>query len=97
MARVFRNANGAAAHMPGVGPLLDKAAEEILGRARANAASHVRSGQYQASLGISRGKLDRYVYSDDPQAIPIEFGHVTKSGRYVPGQHILIDALHGGG
>ena len=43
------------------------------------------------------GVKDRMVYSSDPAAVPIEFGHVTSSGRVVPGQRILLNALYGSG
>lgn len=85
------------AHMSGIQPHLDRVAQQILGRARANAAAHAQTGEYMASLGVQRAGIDRLVYSDDPAAAAIEFGHVTrgKTPKYVRGQRILLNALYG--
>jgi hypothetical protein len=83
---------------------LDEVAAGILSRARALAATHIKSGDYYASLGVDtvRGKggvTDRQVYSDDKGAGWIEWGHVelTDEGpKRVAGQYILTRAAQGG-
>lgn len=34
-----------------------------------------------------RGVQDQTVYSDDPAALSIEYGHMTPAGNYVSGHH----------
>lgn len=98
--RVFKGAGTNVAKLPGVQAELDKGAQKVLVRAKANAAAHFKTGAYSASLGVAvvpgkRGVKDRMVYSSDPAAVPIEFGHVAADGRVVQGQRILLDALYG--
>lgn len=103
MATVFKGVGTKIARLPGVQPELDKAAAKILARAKAGASQHVRSGHYLNSLKIKtvRGKggvIDREVYSDDPGAVAIEYGHLTdgKNGpTWVPGHRVLINAVYG--
>lgn len=40
-----------------------------------------------------RGVMDYHVYSDDPSALAIEFGRVTKKGTWQPGQFVFSRAL----
>lgn len=80
---------------------LDEAAAQVLARAQALAAAHVKTGSYQGSFGVSRirgkkGVQDRAVYNDDPAASFIEWGHAvdTKKGpRWVNGLFILTRAM----
>lgn len=99
MAQVYKGAGTAVAKLPGVQPLLDKGAREILGRARAQASRHMDTGAYFRSLQAmavpgKKGVMDRIVYSDDPAAIPIEFGYV-QGGKYHRGKRFLRNALYG--
>ena len=34
-----------------------------------------------------QGVHDQTIYSDDPAALSIEYGHITPAGNYVPGHH----------
>lgn len=103
MAEVFKGAGTKIARLPGVQPELDKAAAVILGRAKGLAAQRANTSHYLNSLkvGTTPGKsgvVDREVYSDDPGAVAIEFGHLAagKNGAtWVPGQRILLNALYG--
>lgn len=100
--RVYRGSGTKVAKLPGVQAELDKGAQKVLARAKANAAAHFKTGAYAASLGVAvvpgrNGVKDRMVYSSDPAAVPIEFGHVAANGRVVPGQRILLNALYGSG
>ena len=105
MANVYNGAGVKIARLPGIQPELDKAAMEILARAKAGAARHADTKHYLKSLKVGstpgpRGVVDREVYSDDPGAIAIEFGHVAEGKRgatWVPGQRILLNALYGTG
>ncbi|WP_075691756.1 DUF5403 family protein [Corynebacterium sphenisci] len=103
MAHVARDLGTRIARMPGVQGALDAAAAEVLARAKAAAAAHVDSGAYAASLAVDRiagpkGVTDRFVYSDDPAAAAIEYGHLQgkRALRWVPGQFILTRAAGGG-
>lgn len=101
MARIHPGAGTKIAKLPGVQPELDAAAGAILSRAKANAAGRADSGAYARSLGVKatpgrKGVKDRVVYTTDPGAVPIEFGHISEGGKWVPGQRILLRALYGG-
>lgn len=99
MAQVYKGAGTKVAKLPGIQPELDKAARTILNRAKGLAARRADSGRYLRSLNAvtvpgKKGVKDRLVYSSDPGAIPIEFGHISRSGKWVPGQRILLSALY---
>lgn len=105
MANVYDGAGVKIARLPGIQPELDTAAAKILARAKAGAARHVDTKHYLKSLKVGatpgqRGVVDREVYSDDPGAVAIEFGHVAR-GKHgatsVPGQRILLNAVYGTG
>jgi hypothetical protein len=80
-------------------PILDQIADEIEVNAIGLAAEHIKSGDYVDSIHTTVDKLspsgrDRIVYSDDPDALAIEFGHLSgsrtsESRTPVAGQHIL--------
>lgn len=83
---------------------LDEGAGKVLAAAQAIAARHTRTGKYAASLKVGterhKGVDDRIVYSDDPAAESIEFGHMTRRAkgavgplRWVPGLRILGRAM----
>lgn len=103
MANVYDGTGVKIARLPGIQTELDGAAAEILARAKAGAARHADTKHYLKSLKMGpisgpRGVVDREVYSDDPAAIAIEFGHLAKGKRgvaWVPGQRILLNALYG--
>jgi hypothetical protein len=104
MATVYAGTGVKIARLPGIQPELDKAAAAVLARAKGLAAQHAKSTHYLNSLksGPTPGKsgvVDREVYSDDPGALAIEFGHLAAGKRgasWVPGQRILLNALYGG-
>lgn len=100
--KVFKGSGTQVAKLPSVQPLLDRGAAKILAKAKQNAAVHFKTGEYSNSLGVAsvpgkKGVVDRMVYSTDPAAVPIEFGHLTKGGRFITGQRILLNALYGVG
>lgn len=99
MATVFKGVGTKIAKLQGLQPELDKAAATILARAKGHASSRADSGAYMSSLGVrpvagKKGVKDREVYSDDPGSVPIEFGHISEGGKWVPGQRILLRALY---
>lgn len=103
MATVYKGTGVKIARLPGIQPELDKAAAVILARAKAGAAQRANTSHYLNSLKVGTvpgrsGVVDREVYSDDPGAIAIEFGHLATGKRgatWVPGQRILLNALYG--
>lgn len=99
MARVYKNAHVVAAEIVGESAAMDRVADRILTTAKGIAAGHVRTGDYLKSLNVAkvgRRVKDRRIYSDDPDALAIEFGHMATrsdgSTYWVPGQFILIQA-----
>lgn len=101
MADVFANVGSILARATDIdlGPVLDEVAHEIEAYAIGLASEHVETGDYAESIGVtidrtSPSRRDRLVYSDDPAAMEIEYGHHAKrkdggEGEFVPGQHIL--------
>lgn len=56
------------------------------------------TGRYKSSIGIGRittpgGVKDFIVYTDDPQAHIIEWGHVKRDGTWQPGKFVFSRAL----
>lgn len=106
MAQVYVSTRIVVADIVGESNALDKVADDILLRAKKNAAQHRLTGDYMDHLHVEvagRGK-DRLVVADGEGAIPIEFGHVIykKSGgrrvstggyvvKRVPGLNIMRD------
>lgn len=80
-------------------PELDEVAHEIEAYAVGLAAEHFQTGEYVSSIHVttdrsSPSRRDRLVYSDDPAALSIEYGHRAQAadgspGEWVEGQHIL--------
>lgn len=103
MAKVYKGVGIKLAKLPDIQTELDSAAAEILERAKTGAAQHADTKHYLNSLKMGStpgpsGVVDREVYSDDPAAIAIEFGHLaegTHKVTWVQGQRILLNALYG--
>ena len=65
------------------------AAQNIYNRA-VNGGTPVRSGELRLSAGVDVEGEDRAVMGYDKDYAPhVEFGHRTRGGGYVPGQHFL--------
>lgn len=102
MAQVFKNAGIEAARQVGESSAMDEAADVVLSAAKARAAQSRVSGDYLDSLQTAtvkgqRDVKDREVYSDDPAALSIEFGHMSGARgsadrKWVPGKFILTQA-----
>lgn len=92
MADVYRSAGLEAALIAGVHPEMDRAAERLASVVRSEAAKSVKTGHFLASIKTAavpgkRGVTDRIVYTDDPNAWSIEYGHRDKrSGKWVEGK-----------
>lgn len=103
MAQVYAGAGVKIAKLPGVQPLLDKAAVEIKARAAANIMSSSKepTGHYASSLEVrhvpgKRGVQDRLVVANDPGALAIEYGHLEAGeggASWVPGKFPLTRAV----
>ena len=108
MATVNKNAGVVVARIVGRDPIMDQVAGKLLAKAVGRASRHVKTGSYIRSLKIAnvpgkKGVRDRLVYSDDPAALSIEYGHAQRRrgdhGRnsadfvFVPGQFILSGAI----
>src|SRR5690242_12555025 len=93
--------NKKVANLAGVKRAVRDEATKIKGKAEANLNSHRREGH--AQIGIeSAGGPDVIVFMESPNeaqganaAAAIEFGHRTKSGKYVAGLSIITRAAHG--
>jgi len=82
--------------------VFDAAAEEVAAQVRANASASKRSGRFLASIKVEKvtgpsGVTDRLVYSDDPAALSIEYGHFTdgESPKWIVGKFAFTKAHRG--
>jgi hypothetical protein len=78
------------AHMAGVHDALGDQAGDIKIKADSILATHRDKGE--AKIEVDEGDVDWFVSLVDKAAIPIEFGHQTRSGKIVPGLHIMSRA-----
>jgi hypothetical protein len=102
MAQVYKGFNGAAnqaARIAGRSAEMDIVAEAIAREIRDLAIGHSITGAFFESIDTAeirgkRGVTDRIVYSADPAAVSIEFGHLTRLGRGVEGPRQYVEGLH---
>lgn len=86
MAKVYKNAGLEAARIAGRHREMDHAAAKVLSAIKAEAAAHTDTGAFAASFSVSdamythRMVKDRVISSDDPNALSIEYGHLTRRG-----------------
>ena len=112
MAKVYNNAGILAAQVAGLDPEMDAAAERVKDAVVAEAEKHrdelnTRSPHFSESFEVAadvferRGVMDRVVYTTDPGALAIEYGH--RAGRrggkrrlrkWVPGLMIVNEAVN---
>lgn len=102
MAEVAVNAHITAARVASEDPIFPAKAAAVRAALAARAAPHVKSGQYISSLHVRsqltrRRVRDQVVYSTDPQARQIEFGHWEVRGgrniRWIRGQFIFLGVV----
>lgn len=83
--------NKLVAHMAEVDRAVKAAAERVHALASGVLAEHHHSGDAQITL--THGRVDYFVNLDDTRgqraAAAIEFGHIARNGRFVPGIHAL--------
>ncbi len=91
MARVNKRAYVLAAQVAGGMSEMDSAASKVEASIRGEAAKHRVTGDFAASIKTAKGRLDRYVYTDAPEAWSIEFGHRARDGSHVPGTFIFTN------
>lgn len=103
MAKVYKGTGLKVAKLPGMQPALDGAARTVLTTAKGLAARHRETGAFMRSLSAApvpgeKGVLDRIIFSDDPGAAAIEYGHLQDGDppQWVPGKFILTRAANGG-
>lgn len=102
MAFVRKNASTIAAQIASEHPVFDAEAQKVATAVRAEAAKHNRTGRFLGSIKVETvkgpsGVTDRLVYSDDPNALSIEYGHFTAgdSPKWVPGIFAFTKAHRG--
>lgn len=93
MAQVNANVSSIVAHMPGVVAAVAAEGERRAGRVRAVAASRVRTGDFLGSIKTEQGDTDTVIYSDDPAALSINYGHQAPDGSRVEGVHAFEAGL----
>lgn len=91
MARVNKRAYVQAAQIAGGMAEMDAAASRVEASIRGEAAKHHFTGDFEATIKTAKGRLDRYVYTDAPEAWSIEFGHRARDGSHVPGAFIFTN------
>lgn len=112
MAEVYRAAaHVEAARLVGESDVLDDLAARVQRTVRREAARNRNTGDYINSIKVATrtgpsGVKDRIVYTNDPGALSIEYGHMTIrrhkgsrraswNGTRVPGQYVFTRAFHG--
>jgi hypothetical protein len=63
----------------------------IASAAQARLARHRKTGEHQITR--TQGKVDHFVNLEGPASLSVEVGHITKSGKFVEGLHILGGTL----
>jgi len=98
--RLFKGLERTIAHTDELEAQLGDFAYEITLKARANLASHRRTGAHK--IIQTKGKVDHYVTLEGPASMAIEEGHFlsgfyanTESIRWIEGLHILRNAIGG--
>ena len=107
MADINYDASHVAARIASQHPVMDIYLSKVEKALKANAAKHQRTGGFMRSIHTqainytsSKGAVvkDRYVYTDHPAALSIEYGHLqkTKDGaKKVPGTYIITNTIKG--
>lgn len=72
---------------------LGKQAEHLATDVRKNIAPHSNTGAFEESIHVGRGKVDWFVYSDDPLAGYKDYPHVDEEGNLVGGVGAFRKAL----
>lgn len=110
MARVYERAAYEAALIAGNMPEMDEGAEKVLAAVRELAAGRRDTGAYLESLHVTREPAvkpsryggervtDRVVWTDDPNALSIEYNHLqgergSGERKVIPGQFIFTRAV----
>lgn len=99
MAHLYANLELETAKIASQSPEMDEAEAKVLASVRSVAAMHRDTGNYIARLGsetvvTTRGVHDRLITADDPEALLIEWGGIVKkTGRVIPGLHIMKRGL----
>lgn len=96
MARVYKGAGTMAARIAGEMSEMDSAVARVESAIKAEASDDVDTGDFMDSIESGRipgkkGVTDRAVWSTDPAAFAIEFGHTAKNGTEVPGQFNFVN------
>lgn len=107
MVKINHDASHVAARIASQHPVMDLHAAKVEAALKANATKHRRTGDFARSIrtqtvtvASDKGVVvkDRYVYSDDPAALFIEYGHLqdTKDGpKKIPGTRIFDNTVRG--
>lgn len=74
---VNKTAYRVAAKVAGQDPEMDRVAARVAAVASAEALRHKRSGELAGSIRVRRGRVDRVITIDDPEALHIEYGHLA--------------------
>lgn len=107
MAKINHDASHVAARIASQHPVMDIYLSKVETALKSNATKHRRTGDFMRSIHTqttnytsNKGVVikDRYVYTDHPAALSIEYGHLqkTKDGaKKVPGTHIFTNTIRG--
>lgn len=107
MAKINHDASHVAARIASQHPVMDIYLSKVEAALKSNATKHRRTGDFMRSIHTqttnytsNKGVVikDRYVYTDHPAALSIEYGHLqkTKDGaKKVPGTHIFTNTIRG--
>lgn len=93
MAKVYKEAGIVAARIASESDEMDKGARKVRAKVERLADQHIDTGAFKDSLESGpvqgpNGVTDRAVWTTDPNALSIEFGHMHE-GKFIPGLFIF--------
>lgn len=108
MVKIHKKVGHIVAREVSLSRVMDEAAKKVQRELQAEAARHRDTGDFERSIKITTRDFlskegivvkNRYVYSTDPGAIAIEYGHTARSKKHnteheVPGKHIFTNYLN---
>lgn len=90
--KLFKNLEREAAIVASHHPDFKAAGPMVVNKLKAEAALSKKTGHFTRSISTTTSRKavkDLIIYSDDPAAVPIEYGHLTPSGQWVRGKYIF--------
>lgn len=93
MAEVTKRAHVHAAYAASRSPTFKGFASRYMADVKAVARRNVDTSHFLNSIDMVQGRVDWHIYTTDPAALSIEYGHTAENGRFVPGMFAFTQAM----